>query len=254
MIKVRNIYDFIDEIAPFKTAMDFDNSGLLIGNLESDVKKVLLSLDINKNVCDEAKKTGSNLIISHHPIIFKPLKNLNFESAAAKLIKYGINAICAHTNLDIAKEGVNFYFAKSLNLSNLSPLCLEKLNPLGLVGNLSKQFDSKEFAEFVKKSLNCEGIRYTQIEKKIKKVAVCSGSGGNLIDYAFENNVDAFVTGEIKHSDIIKANEYEICVVDAGHFKTENLILAPLKLKFENRFKDIEFKLSTTFTDNIKYL
>lgn len=254
MIKVKDIYDFIDEIAPFKTAMDFDNCGLLVGNLDDEVKKVLLSLDINKNVCDEAKEKGANLIISHHPVIFKPLKNLNFESAVSKLIKYGINAICAHTNLDIANEGVNYYLAKSLNLSNLSSLFLENSCSLGLIGQLDTQLEAKEFAKFVKKSLKCNGLRYTQVERKIRKVAVCSGSGGNLIDYAFKNNVDAFVTGEIKHSDIIKANEYQICVVDAGHFKTENLVLEPLKLKLEDKFKSINFELSMRFTDNVMYL
>ncbi len=254
MVKIKEIYEFINKIAPFNTAMDFDNCGLLVGDLEENTEKVLLSLDITNEVCDEAKKMGAKLIISHHPIIFKPIKNIDFKTAVSKLIKCEINAICAHTNLDMAKKGVNFHLAKLLNLSNTSSLAFENLNPLGLIGYLEKELDCKEFAGFVKDKLGCEGLRYTEINKKIKKVAVCSGSGGSLIDDAAKNKVDAFVTGEIKHSDILRANEHKICIVDAGHFKTENLVLPPLKLELENAFPNIKFEISKIFEDKIRYL
>ena len=254
MVKIKKIYDFINKIAPFDTAMDFDNCGLLVGDLESSAEKVLLSLDITNEVCLEAKNMGANLIISHHPVIFKPIKNIDFENPVSKLIKYEINAICAHTNLDVAKEGVNFHLAKLLNLSDTFALTFENSNPLGLIGYLEKELGCTDFAKFVKSKLGCEGLRYTEINKKIKKVAVCSGSGGSLIDDAAKNKVDAFVIGEIKHSDILKANEKGICIVDAGHFKTENLILPPLKLELEKAFPDAIFEISKTFEDKIRYL
>ena len=254
MITVKKIYNFLNEIAPFSSSMEYDNTGLLAGNFENKVEKVVLSLDITNEVCNEAKNLGAQLIISHHPVIFKAIKNINFKSPVANLIKNEKNAICAHTNLDIAEKGVNFELAKALKLSNLKTLTFENSHPLGLVGNLEKAMNCNEFAKFVKENLLCEGLRYTEIKKEIKKVAVCSGSGGSLVESVFEAKADAFVTGEIKHSDILKANSFGIQVVDTGHFKSENVIIKPLEEKLKRAFPEIEFFTSKTFTDGIKYL
>lgn len=254
MNTIREIYNFINEIAPFDTALSFDNVGLLVGNYDINVSKVLLSLDITKSVCAEAKKLGANLIISHHPVIFKPLRNITFDSTAAALIKNDISAICAHTNLDIAEEGVNLQLARRLALSDLSSLATEENNSIGLVGYLKDEMDVNEFAEIVKAKLDCTGIRYTNINKKIKKVAVCSGSGGSFIENAYEKSVDAFVVGEIKHSDILKANEFNISIVDVGHYKSENVIIEPLKNMLSEKFQKTQFFTSQTFSDGINYL
>lgn len=254
MVTVQEIYDFLDKIAPFKTAMDFDNVGLLVGNCNSKVSKALISLDITKEVCDEAKELGAELIISHHPIIFKPIKNLKFDDVITNLIKNNINAICAHTNLDVSAEGVNFQLAQKLSLSDLSPLTYEENQPMGLIGDLPREMSCTECAKFVKKNLSCDGIRYTNTNTKIKKVAVCSGSGGCFINETYEKQADAFVTGEIKHSDILKANHFGVMVVDVGHYKSENVIVEPLKDMLSKQFKQIKFFTSKKFTDKIKYL
>ena len=254
MTLIKDIYDFIDKIAPFETAFSYDNCGLLVGSYESTVNKVLLSLDITKDVVKEAQKIGANLIISHHPIIFKPSKNINFESTLHLLCKFGINAICAHTNLDIAKNGVNYYLAKALNLQNLEVLTYEENKPLGLVGIIEEHMECEKFAEYVKSCLGCEGVRYTETDRKIKKIAVCSGSGGNLVKDAVQKNADALVTGEIKHDKILQANEFNLSIVDAGHFKTENVIIKPLIKELRNHFENIKFFESRVFTDNIKYI
>ena len=254
MTTVKDIYDFLDSIAPFKSAMDFDNCGILIGDPDYEVKSAVISLDIIPEVCDEAYNLGANLIISHHPIIFRPIKNISFRSVTSKMIKNEINAICAHTNLDMAKCGVNFHLASSLGISNLSPLCMEKESPLGFVGELKKEMDLNEFAIFVKEKLNCKGVRYTNIKTKIKKVGVCSGSGGSLVAEAYKKGVDAFVTGEIKHSEILLANHLGITVVDAGHFKTENVIINPLKIMLSEKFKNVKFITSESFSDKINYI
>lgn len=254
MITVKDIYDFLDTIAPFKSAMDFDNSGLLIGNYDLEVKKVLVCLDITNEVCDEANKIGANLIISHHPIIFKPTKKLDFEGPVYKMMKYKINAICAHTNLDVAENGVNYHLAKSLELSDLSPLTYEKEYPLGFVGNLKNKMHTYDFALFVKEKLNCESLRYTSNTDIISKVAVCSGTGGEFIEEAVNSGAEAFVTGEIKHSQILKANQLGLSIFDVGHFKSENVIVEPLKIMLEDKFKNIEFYSSKVCTDKINYL
>ncbi len=254
MIKVKNIYEFLNKIAPFEKAMDFDNSGLLVGNLETDVKKILLSLDITPEICDEAKKLNANLIISHHPVIFKPFKSIDFKNSVSKLIKYEINAICAHTNLDVAEKGVNFHLASTLGLENFSPLIDSHGLPLGMIGTLDTLLRPEELALLVKNKLSCQGVRYTEGKSLISKVAVSSGSGGNLVEAAKINGADAFVTGEIKHSQILTANNLGITVIDAGHFKTENVIISPLQHTLKNQFKDLEFITSKESTDGIKYL
>lgn len=254
MTTIKQIYDFLNNFAPFENSLSFDNTGLLIGNPEIEIKKAILSLDITSKVINEAVSIGANLIIAHHPIIFKPLKNLSFNDTASKMIINGMNAICAHTNLDIAPKGVNFELAKKLELSSLAPLTYEEDKPMGLVGTLKEEMDSEEFAKFVKIKLECNGVRYTNTGKKIKKVGLCSGSGGCFVKEAIRQACDAFVTGEIKHSDILNANEHGLMIVDAGHYRTENVIIKPLCKELQKEFSNIEFIVSKEFTDNINYL
>lgn len=253
MIKVKDIFQFIDKIAPFEKSMKFDNCGLLIGDINNEVKKVLVALDVTKDVIKEASEIGTDLIISHHPIIFHPLKKIKFGSIPDLICKNNINIICAHTNLDIAEKGVNFHLAKLIGLKNLEPLAYEEDLPIGLVGNLDNELTDKEFALHVKKSLGCGGIRYTKSAKKIKKAAVCSGSGGEFYENAYLKGADVIVTGEIKHSQILSANELPIMIVDAGHFKTENVIIEPLKNELISNFPKIEIFSSEICTDNINY-
>ena len=254
MNSVGEIYNYINEIAPFDTALSFDNVGLLIGNRNISVSRVMLALDIIKPVCDEAKNLGANLIISHHPVIFKPLKNISFDSVITTLIKNDISAICAHTNLDIAEKGVNFQLAEKLGLSELSNLTFEENHPIGLIGYLATEMGAKSFAELVKKNLDCKGVRYTAVNDKVKKVAVCSGSGGSFVESAYEKSADAFVVGEIKHSDILKANEMGLNIVDTGHYKSENVIIEPLKNMLSEKFQNIQFFTSKSFRDDVNYL
>lgn len=254
METVKSIYEFLDKIAPFNTAMAFDNCGLLVGDFNKEVDKVLLTLDITKNIVKESQKIGAQLVISHHPVIFKPLPDIRFNSTVHLLSKFEISAICAHTNLDIAPKGVNFCLAEKLALSNLEPLVYEENQPLGLIGELQSEMNPKEFALHVKNKLDCNGLRYTATNKKIKKVSVCSGSGGEFVSEAIKKGVDAFVTGEIKHSQILKANEANLMIVDVGHYKTENVIIEPLKNELKKHFSNIEFFITETFTDKIEYL
>ena len=255
---IGDIYNFIDEIAPFKKAMDFDNVGVLIGDKNLKVSKVLLALDVTSEVIKEAIKMKASLIITHHPIIFKPIKRISSKSLQYKLIENGMSVISAHTNLDLSDQGVNKCLFDSLNLQDEKPLMYRKvdgkLEGFGLRGKLKESMDTRSFAEFVKKSLNCEGVRFTTSNKQIKKVAVCGGSGGDLVTCCIEREIDALVTGEIKHSQILEANESELIVVDAGHFKTENVVIPHLCCLLEKRFTDVDFYISEVCTDNIAYM
>ena len=223
MATVNDILEFFEEFAPVSTAMEFDNVGLLVGDKNRFVRRALVSLDITPEVVYEAEKLECELIISHHPVIFQPLKRLEAGSAPYLLAKKGISAICMHTNLDLSESfGVN--------------LCL-----------------AYELAEQVKFALDCKGLRYTTANNKIKKVAVCSGSGGSEIFAAYEEGCAALVTGEIKHHEINTANDLGVTVIDAGHFKSENVVIMPLVNKLGKRFSDIIFTKSKNYDDNIKF-
>ena len=258
MKTVYDIYNCINEIAPFNTAMNFDNVGLLVGDEDQVVSKVLVCLDVTREVVKEAHEIGAELIISHHPVIFESLKNLSSDSIPCLLAKSEISCICAHTNLDMADGGVNTCLAKKINLKNIRPLDQVEtkagLCNMGLVGDLEKEMTATEFAGFVKESLDCNGVRYINIDKKIKKVAVCSGSGGDLVMKAYELNADAFVTGEIKHHELLIAADRDLVVVDAGHFKTEDIFCLPFIEKLASQFETLEFVKSKKSVDQVEYI
>ena len=188
MAKVSDIFELIDSFAPFESAMDFDNVGILVGDKNAEVKRCLVALDVTNSVINEAKLLKATLIISHHSVIFNAIKTLSINSIPYALAQNEISVICAHTNLDMAPFGVNTCLAKALSLRNLKALSYydsgQGALPMGLVGELERDFWDADFAEFVKFRLNCAGIRYTNLNKTIRKVAVCSGAGGNLIDEA----------------------------------------------------------------------
>lgn len=250
MIKVNDIYNYLNEIAPFNTAMSFDNVGLLIGSYDTEVKKVLVTLDITSPVILEANNIGANVIISHHPIIFNPLKRIEKNSIQYKLISNNIDTIAIHTNYDLAEKGVNYSLAKALKLQNT-----RVLDENGAVmGELPMKMTDIEFANYIAKNLNSNGVRYTKSDRKIKKVVVCGGAGGDIVFNAVSEKADAFVTGEIKHHEIIFAVENNIIIVDAGHYRTEDVFANDLISMLANKFPQIEFLKSKTFTDKIEYI
>lgn len=252
MITVKDIYNFIDSFAPFETALSYDNAGLLMGDSSAQVKNVLVALDITEDVLNEAYSMGAELIISHHPVIFKPLKSINSNSIPYMLARLNLSAICAHTNLDLSSEGVNICLAKALELEDIT------LTDDGIaVGNLpadNNKLNSKQFAEFTKARLSCKGIRYTDIKNSISRVAVGGGACGEYIYLAKELGANAFVTGEIKHNYILESHNLDLTIVDAGHYKTEDIVIDFLVQKLSEKFPNITFLKSKKFTDYINYI
>lgn len=258
MTRVLDIFEFINSFAPFDSAMDFDNVGILVGNERTPVTRCLLALDVTLDVIDEAKNLGASLIVSHHPAIFEAIKSLRHDSIPHALARNDISVICAHTNLDMAPFGVNSCLAKALFLHNLTALdnYESKIGPRpeGLVGTLDNACTCHEFASLVKDRLGCSGLRYLPVDRSIRRVAICSGAGGSLISAAISQGVDAFVTGEIKHHEILMALQHGICIVDAGHFKTEDVVILPLAKKLSENFANVEFIKSKVCVDPMKYL
>lgn len=251
MVTINDILNYFESFAPLETAMDFDNCGLLVGGKNTPVTKALVSLDITNEVADEAKKLGCELIISHHPIIFNPIKRLSEDDAVYKLAANGISAVCMHTNLDLSEEfGVNTCLAEAVGLKNI------KRSVLGeclFTGELEVETDTEAFVKDVKSALDCKGLRFTDIKSKIKKVALCSGAGGDQIFAAADEHADALLTGEIKHHEINAANSLGVNIIEAGHFKSEAVVILPLIKRLSAKFPDVLFTKSKTYDDFIKF-
>ena len=238
MTTLKSILEFTETFAPLSTAADFDNCGLLVGSEEQTVTKALVTLDITKDVVQEAKEMGAQLIISHHPVIFNPLKSLSASSVPYLLANSGIAALCLHTNLDIASEcGVNVCLAEALKLSD----CRLYPEEFVLTGKLPRAMSAEEFALYTKEQLHAPCVAITPSERVIETVAMCSGAGGDFYSLAKEKGADAFLTGEAKHHEYLEAAACDIPMVTAGHFHTEDVVVVPLRNKLSAQFADVEF-------------
>jgi len=221
-MKLKQIYDIIDKMAPFDTQMSFDNAGLLIGSMECDVTKIGVVLDVTPDVVQEAVSRGIDCIVSHHPIIFSALKSIGTGCAVYQAIHQGIAVISAHTNLDAANGGVNDALADLLSLQKVEPLGFygESTPPMGRIGYLSDELDVEDFVKLVEERLHTR-VRFTRGDSKINRVAVCGGAGGDLLYPAIDAGADALVTAEIKHHMFLQAQSQHFILIDAGHFETE---------------------------------
>jgi dinuclear metal center protein, YbgI/SA1388 family len=256
MVLTGDIYNYIDSFAPFHSAMDFDNPGLLVGDFQTPVTTAVLSLDITPAVVREAEEFGAELIISHHPVIFHPLKQLDTESVPYLLARSGIAAICAHTNLDMAPEGVNACLAERLDLKNVRMLKEYESSglPEALAGETERAYSPCEFAEFVKTALGCDGLRYTDGGRSITRVGLCSGGGADLVYAAAEYGCQAFVTGESKHNILLDAQNMGVTLIDAGHFYTEDVVILPLLQKLAKKFPELRLVKSRKMHSPALYL
>lgn len=236
---VRNIFEYLNKLFPCETACDFDNVGLLVGDYDAKVEKALICLDCTPHVLEKSKSENCQLIITHHPIIFAPLKSLKSGDLRYELIKNNISVISMHTNMDIADMGVTDCLCKALSLENIEPYVASD-GFLLRKGNLSSPLSAEKFADFIKAALG-GSVKYVDGGKLIKNVLVCSGSGGEFIEDVQTSGADALVTAEIKHHQFLRADELGISAFDAGHFNTEDVVVEPLRNLLQNKFADITF-------------
>lgn len=231
MATVKDIYDYIDGFAPFNTAEEWDNVGLLIGSADKTVEKILFALDITSDIIKQAAEQNADLIITHHPVIFKPLFSVPKDSLVYKIIENGLSIICAHTNYDIAVGGVNDILCETVGFESYTKCDDVPLN----IGILGEKVSADDFAVRIKELLGGT-VRYTNGSKNLEKIAVCSGSGSNYLAAAREKGCDALLTGDGSHHDFLDAAEYGMSLICAGHFETEISAVKPLADKIKNKF------------------
>ncbi len=231
MAKVKDFYDFLNSIAPFETQEDWDNSGMLVGDMDAEVKKVAVVLDITHEEIKKAKAIGADLIISHHPVIFNPIKSVTRGNVPYELVASSINALCCHTPLDIADGGTNDSLAKLLGIE-----VTRTEDPILRLGTVEPT-TAENLAGKIAKTLNTK-VRYADAGKTIKKIAICTGAGCSLIEAAGE--IDAFITGDASHHNFLDCIQAGITLIAAGHYETEIVVVPVLVKKLQAQFPDIE--------------
>ena len=240
MVTVKKISDFIDSIAPYNAKCEWDNCGILVGDKDKEIKKIGFTLDLTSEVLSDAINNNVDLIITHHPIIFRPVKNFLKGNLAYELAVSGISAISAHTSFDCANGGVNDVLCELLEIKNTEGVPDEECPiPMARIGEI-EPMSSVDFAKKVADVLGTT-CRVADSENIIKKVAVCGGSGpDDLIFTSAQMVADAVVTGEIKHHIFLAAKEIGITAIQAGHFETENPAVSALMKYIKNEFNDVE--------------
>lgn len=236
MTTVKNIYDYINSIAPFDTQEEWDNAGFLIGEFRKEVKKAVLCLDVTKATAQFAADINADLILSHHPVIFSGIKSIVKGSAVYICTENNIAVISAHTNFDSAQFGINYNLAKRLGLNNIRQIEGSFIT----VGELDAEMSIDDFAQYVSDTLDVSGIRYTDTEIDIKTVAVGGGACEEYTEIAMKN-ADCFITGDMKYHEMLECSEQGYAVISAGHYETEHDSFMMLMDKLKDMFPDVEF-------------
>jgi dinuclear metal center YbgI/SA1388 family protein len=252
MPKLKEVIQLIEEMFPPALAAQWDNTGLQLGDPEWEVRKVMIALDPLPEVLREAAGKKINLVVTHHPLFFEPIKSLDLSYghglAVAASIKNKIAIYAAHTSFDRAKGGLNDFLAERLGLTDTRPLEPMAGNPgegFGRIGTLKAPITAKALAERVKKALSLEGVRLTgEPGRKIHVVALCGGSGADLLGLAADSGADAFITGDVKYHQGLKALERGICLIDAGHQGTELPAMERLAERLREKFREKAPKIS----------
>ncbi len=285
-----HILEFLEEWAPQSTKLEYDNVGLLVGDSRQEITRILVSLDVTSEVVEEAIASGADLIIAHHPLIFRKLSRVTPSditgSLIYKLIKNDINLVAAHTNLDAAYGGVSFAMAERLGLKHLRFLkevpraAAPAPRPVAAAGNsgsenggehqqndtaagqpdagfgvwgeLPSTHDSEAFLALVRDKLESKGIRYCGSPKSVKRVAVCGGAGSFLMEEALRQHMDAFVTSDLKYHDFFTESP-ELLVVDAGHYESEVPMVETLNSRIRERYPEMDVISTSVNTNPVNY-
>ena len=260
-MKAKQVFDALEQYAPLPLQDSYDNAGLQIGlTAEQEVAGALLCLDVTEAVIDEAERMGCNLIVAHHPLLFRGLKSITgrsyVERCVVKAIQKGIGIYAAHTNLDNAEGGVNYRIAEKIGLVNLSFL---EIKPgmtagSGVIGELSQEMDEVDFLEHVKSLFGIRCMKHNQLRgRKIRRVALCGGAGGFLLPQAIAQGADVFLTGEMRYHDYF-GHEGELLIAEMGHYESEQYTTDIFEEVLNRHLPELRIVKTSLNTNPINYL
>ncbi len=241
MAILHEIIDYLNTFAPFDLAEDYDNVGLLVGDKNKEIKKIIITLDVDEKVVEDAKEHGCDLIISHHPLIFTPLKKVSSDDSCARsviaLIKNGISLVSVHTNFDSADSGLcDLFLDKISDTTNRTSI---DSNGIGRIADLHNECKLSEILAKVKAEFDLSVLRYVGDQnKEISKIAVCNGGGADYVYSAKEMGADLYISGDIKYHHARFAYENDIALIEVPHYNAEIIFCEYMKEILQKEFKD----------------
>lgn len=264
MTKIKAVTDYLESIAPLNLQESYDNAGLITGDSNWDVTNVLCSLDCTEAIIEEAVQRGCNLVVAHHPIVFRGLKKINgrnyVERTIIKAIKQDVAIYAIHTNLDnVLHQGVNDKIAERLGLENISILApkSEANNPAigaGVIGELPAAMDELAFLRKLKETMLAGCVRHTALlGRPIKTVALCGGSGSFLLQAAIARRADVYITGDFKYHEFFDADGH-LVIADIGHFESEQFTIDLLHEIISEKFINFAPLKTSVNTNPVHYL
>jgi len=264
-VKIRQVLEALEQFAPLPLQESWDNAGLQLGLTEADVSGALLCLDVNEQIVDEAIRKGCNLIVSHHPLLFRGLKQISgadyVQRCVIKALKNDIVIISMHTNMDNAKNGVNWKIAERLGLQELrflAPSPLERAggeaSGSGVIGSLPEPMAADDFILMVKRQFGVECALCNELLRRpIQKVALCGGAGDFLLDDALRQGADAFITGEMHYHQYFGYEQrIQICVI--GHYQSEQFTTEIFRDIINKECPGVRTEIAETNTNPILYI
>ena len=251
----------LERFAPLAFQEDWDNAGLQVGLTETEVSGALLCLDVTEQVVDEAVRRGCNLIVSHHPLLFRGLKTISDATDVQRTVMRAIeNRICVvsmHTNMDNARGGVNYKMAEKLELDDVAFLDERTVDGTacgsGIVGNLPCPMAARDFIQLVKERFGVVCAMTNELlQRPVRRVALCGGAGDFLLDRAVATGADAFITGEMHYHQYFGYEQrIQICVI--GHYQSEQYTSEIFRDVISRACPDVRCELAETMTNPIRY-
>ncbi len=263
---LKDLIDYLEEVAPLRFQEKYDNAGLIYGDLNAELTGALISLDCTEEVIQEAIETNCNLVVSHHPIVFGGIKKFSLDNyvhkTVIKAIKNDVAIYAIHTNLDnVLRSGVNEKIAKKLDLKNLKILRPHPLDRMetaytlgsGVVGELVEHMDESDFLAHIKARLNTGIIKHTRLlNKVVKTVAVCGGSGSFLLNDARMVGADFYITADFKYHEFFDANN-DLVIADVGHYESEYYTIELLFELLKKKFHKFAARSTKVVTNPVNY-
>ena len=260
-MKAREIIETLETLAPVCLQEPYDNTGIQVGDIEADITGILITVDITEDTLDEALKNGCNMIVAHHPLLFRGLKKVvgsdYVQRVVMKAIRNDIILYAAHTNLDKCAGGVSWRMAEWLGLTDvrvLVPDAKDSLVGLGCVGNVAEPMEEREALLYVKKIFKAQCVRHSAFTNRmVKRIAVCGGSGAEFINAAIDAGADLYVTGDIKYHEYFNA-ENKMVIADIGHFESEQVTKEIFYAEISKLFPKFAVQMSDSGQNAVYYI